>query len=119
MSRSLKKILLRQNRGSAVLKFSSDGELLMTLGTPGEMGDPPSHFTQPNDVVIAPNGNIYVAETHGAQFQDEPGPDSKSRISIFAPDGSFIKNFWRVGFRRWPVPFSSCVVIRFPGAACS
>jgi sugar lactone lactonase YvrE len=56
------------NRGSAVLKFSPDGELLMTLGTPGEMGDPPSHFTQPNDVAIAPNGNIYIGETHGAQF---------------------------------------------------
>jgi DNA-binding beta-propeller fold protein YncE len=86
------------NRGSAVLKFSPDGELLMTLGTPGEMGDPPSHFTQPNDVIVAPNGNIYVAETHGAQFQDEPGPDSKSRISIFASDGTFIKTFGEWGF---------------------
>lgn len=85
------------NRGSAVLKFSPDGKLLMTLGTPGEMGDPPSHFTQPNDVVIAPNGNIYVGETHGAQFQDEPGPESKSRISIFSPDGSFIKTFGEWG----------------------
>lgn len=85
-------------RGSAVLKFSPDGELLMTLGTPGEMGDPPTHFTQPNDVIVAPNGNIYVAETHGAQFQDEPGPDSKSRISIFAPDGTFIKTFGEWGF---------------------
>jgi len=85
------------NRGSAVLKFSPSGELLMTLGTPGEMGDPPSHFTQPNDVAVAPNGNIYVGETHGAQFQDEPGPDSKSRISIFSPDGTFIKTFGEWG----------------------
>lgn len=85
------------NRGSAVLKFSPGGELLMTLGTPGEMGDPPSRFTQPNDVIVAPNGNIYVAETHGAQFQSEPGPDSKSRISIFAPDGTFIKTFGEWG----------------------
>ena len=52
------------NRGSAVLKFSPEGELLMTLGTPGEMGDPPTHFTEPNDVLVAPNGNIFVAETH-------------------------------------------------------
>lgn len=85
------------NRGSAVLKFSPDGEVLMTLGTPGEMGDPPTHFTQPNDVIVAPNGNIFVGETHGAQFQDEPGPDSKSRISIFAPDGTFIKTFGEWG----------------------
>jgi hypothetical protein len=86
------------NRGSAVLKFSPTGELLMTLGTPGEMGDPPTHFTAPNDVLVAPNGNIYVAETHTAQYQEEPGPDAKSRISIFAPDGTFIKTFGQFGF---------------------
>ena len=86
------------NRGSAVLKFSPEGELLMTLGTPGEMGDPPTHFTEPNDVLVAPNGNIFVAETHSAQFQNEPGPNAKSRISIFAPDGSYIKSFGQWGF---------------------
>ncbi|MCY3564830.1 MAG: hypothetical protein OXH27_01465, partial [Gammaproteobacteria bacterium] len=86
------------NRGSAVLKFSPEGELLMTLGTPGEMGDPPTHFTEPNDVLVAPNGNIFVAETHSAQFQNEPGPNAKSRISIWAPDGTFIKSFGQWGF---------------------
>lgn len=86
------------NHGSAVLKFSPSGELLMVLGTPGEIGDPPTHFTDPNDVLVAPNGNIFVAETHGAQFQGEPGSDAKSRISIFAPDGRFIKSFGQWGF---------------------
>ena len=79
-------------KGHTVLKFSPTGELLMTLGTGGEAGDPPTHFDAPNDVLVAPNGNIFVADTHGAQFQDEAGPNSKSRISIFAPDGSFIKS---------------------------
>ncbi len=85
-------------KGHTVLKFSPTGELLMTLGTPGEAGDPPNRFTDPNDVVIGPDGSIYVAETHGAQFQDAPGPDSKSRISKFAPDGTFIKSFGEWGF---------------------
>lgn len=85
-------------KGHTVLKFSPSGELLMTLGTPGEAGDPPNRFTDPNDVVIGPDGSIYVAETHGAQFQDDPGPDSKSRISKFAPDGTFIKSFGEWGF---------------------
>ncbi len=85
-------------KGHTVLKFSPSGELLMTLGTPGEAGDPPNRFTDPNDVVIGPDGSIYVAETHGAQFQDAPGPDSKSRISKFAPDGTFIKSFGEWGF---------------------
>ena len=86
------------NLGSAVLKFSPEGELLMTLGTPGEIGDPPTHFTDPNDVLVAPNGTIFVAETHGAQFQDEPGPDSKSRITKWTSDGQFIMSFGEWGF---------------------
>ncbi len=89
------------NKGSAVIKFSPQGEVLMVLGTPGEIGDPPTHFTDPNDVLVAPDGSIFVADTHGAQFQSSPGPDSKSRISKYAPDGTFIMSFgqWR---RRWP-----------------
>ena len=86
------------NRGSAVVKFSPEGEVLMVLGTPGEIGDPPTHFTDPNDVLVAPDGSIFVAETHGAQFQDEPGPNSKSRISKFAPDGTFIMSFGQWGY---------------------
>ncbi|HIF73600.1 MAG TPA: hypothetical protein EYQ33_01030, partial [Gammaproteobacteria bacterium] len=33
------------DRGHHVIKFSSTGEVLMTLGTPGEQGDGPNHFT--------------------------------------------------------------------------
>jgi sugar lactone lactonase YvrE len=84
--------------GSTVMKFSPTGELLLTIGTPGEIGDPPTHLTDPNDVLVAPNGTIYIGETHGAQFQDEPGPDSKSRISMYRPDGTFIKSFGEWGF---------------------
>ena len=85
-------------KGSAVIKFSPTGEVLMVLGTPGTIGDPPTHFTDPNDVLVAPDGSIFVAETHGAQFQSSPGPDSKSRISKFAPDGTFIMSFGRWGY---------------------
>jgi sugar lactone lactonase YvrE len=84
--------------GHQVIKFSPDGEVLMILGTPGEAGDPPTHFTEPNDILVAPDGSIFVAETHGAQFQDEPGPSAKSRISKFAPDGAFLESFGQWGF---------------------
>jgi hypothetical protein len=85
-------------KGHTVMKFSPEGELLMTLGTGGETGDPPTHFDAPNDVLIAPSGTIYVGDTHGAQFQDAAGPTSKSRISMFAPDGTFIKSFGEFGY---------------------
>ena len=81
-----------------VLKFSPEGEVLMVLGTPGETGAPPTHFTDPNDVLVAPDGSIFVGDTHGAQFQSSPGPDSKSRISKFAPDGTFIMSFGQWGY---------------------
>ena len=48
-------------KGHQVIKFSPDGTLLMTLGTPGGAADP-AYFYQPNDVVTAPNGDIFVAE---------------------------------------------------------
>ena len=82
----------------SVLNFCRSGVLFMTLGSGGEVGDPPTHFDAPNDVVVAPNGNIFVADTHGAQFQDEAGPNAKSRISIFSSDGTFIKSFGEWGF---------------------
>jgi sugar lactone lactonase YvrE len=85
-------------KGHTVLKFSPTGELLLTLGTPGETGNPPTHFTEPNDVLVAPDGSIFVAEAHGAQYIDEDGPNAISRISKFAPDGTFIKSFGSWGY---------------------
>ena len=94
--------------GHAVIKFSPEGEVLLTLGTPGEAGDPPTHFTEPNDVVVGPDGSIYVGESHGAQFLDEAGPGAIGRISKFAPDGTFIKSWgsWGYGDGQFRAPHS-------------
>ncbi len=91
-----------------VIKFSPEGEVLLTLGTPGEAGDPPTHFTEPNDVLVAPDGSIFVGESHGAQFLDEPGPRAIGRISKFAPDGTFIKSWgsWGYGDSQFRAPHS-------------
>lgn len=88
----------QSGRGHTVIKLNQEGEVLLTIGTPGESGDPPNHLTQPNDVLIAPNGDIFVAEGHGAQFLDEPGPEALSRISKFAPDGTFIGSWGSWGY---------------------
>ena len=39
-------------RGHLVVKFSPAGKVLMTLGTPGQEGSGPDHFTSPSDVVV-------------------------------------------------------------------
>ena len=52
-------------KGHQVFKFSPDGKVLLTLGTPGGAADP-EMFYQPNDVLVAPNGDIFVATVHGA-----------------------------------------------------
>ena len=52
-------------RGHQVVKFSATGQVLMTLGTPGVPGDGPDQFNAPSDVVVADNGDIFVADGHG------------------------------------------------------
>ena len=94
----LKKFPNAAGKGNTVIKFSPQGKVLLTLGKPGEAGDPPAAFTEPNDVLVAPNGSIFVAEAHNAQFLDKPGPGAIGRISKFAPDGKFIKSWGAFGY---------------------
>jgi len=85
-------------KGHTVLKFSPQGKLLLTLGTPGTAGAPPQAFSEPNDVVVASDGSIFVAESHGAQFLDQDPPNGIGRISKFRADGTFIKTFGSYGY---------------------
>jgi sugar lactone lactonase YvrE len=85
-------------KGHTVTKFSPDGKVLLRLGTPGKAGNPPEAFTEPNDVAVAPDGSIFVAESHNAQFLDENPPNGIGRISKFSPDGKFVKSFGAYGY---------------------
>lgn len=85
-------------KGHAVLKFSPDGKLLLTLGTPGTAGAPPSAFTEPNDVAVAPDGSIFVAEAHNDQYLDQNATTGVGRISKWSPDGKLIKTFGTYGY---------------------
>jgi sugar lactone lactonase YvrE len=82
--------------GHQVFKFSPDGRVLMTLGKAGVAGDPPEALTEPNDVVTAPNGDIFVAEGHSGQNANAT-PDTVARISKFTKDGKFIKSWGKLG----------------------
>jgi hypothetical protein len=56
--------LLRQqgrHQGHQVHKFSPKGEKLLSLGIAGKRGNANGQFNQPNDVIVGPDGSIYVA----------------------------------------------------------
>ena len=78
--------------GHQVFKFSPDGKLLMTLGKAGGAGATDSgYFWQPNDVLVAPSGEIYVAEGHSS------GAGSIARILKFSKDGKHIATWGQFG----------------------
>ena len=77
-------------KGHQIFKFSPDGKLLMTLGKPGG-GRDPEFFFQPNDVLVAPNGDIFVSEGHSS------APGSTARVLKFSKDGKLIKAWGALG----------------------
>ena len=70
-------------KGQTVLKFAPDGRVLMTLGKPGVAGAGNDELNGPSDVLVAPNGAIFVADGHGDNTND--------RIVKYSKDGKFIK----------------------------
>ncbi len=77
-------------RGHQVVKFSPDGKVLMRLGTPGAAGSGPAHFDSPSDVVVAPNGDVFVADGH-----NEVG---NNRVVKFTKDGKYVKEWGKTGY---------------------
>jgi DNA-binding beta-propeller fold protein YncE len=75
--------------GHVVYKFSADGTLLMTLGKKGVAGAGPDAFTKPSAVLVAPNGDIFVADGHDAE--------GNNRIVKFSADGKFVKEWGSLG----------------------
>jgi len=76
-------------KGHQIHKFSPDGDLLMSLGQAGVAGTGPDMFDQPSDVLVAPNGDIFVADGHGSE--------GNNRIVKLASDGTFIKEWGESG----------------------
>lgn len=72
--------------GHQVFKFSPEGKLLLTLGTKGMAGESPSLFNAPADVIVAKNGDIFVADGHVG-----------TRIAKFDKTGKFLKSWGTKG----------------------
>jgi sugar lactone lactonase YvrE len=76
-------------KGHQVFKFGSDGKVLMTLGKAGASGSGPDHFDQPTDIVVAPNGDLFVTDSHRN--------GKNNRVVHFTKEGKFVKEFGRKG----------------------
>jgi DNA-binding beta-propeller fold protein YncE len=93
-------------KGYQVHKFSPQGKELLTLGIAGKRGNADGQFNQPNDVIVGPDGSIFVADGHDAQGMTTAAAmaegiknGSTSRISKFSPDGKFMKSWGKIGLR--------------------
>jgi sugar lactone lactonase YvrE len=79
----------KDGKGHQVFKFSPDGALLMRLGKPGQPGRGPDEFYAPSAVLVAPDGNFFVADGHGG--------NTNARILKFSPDGKLLKTWGTKG----------------------
>jgi sugar lactone lactonase YvrE len=93
-------------KGHQVHKFSPKGEKLLSLGSAGKPGNADGQFNQPNDVVVAPDGSIFVSDGHDAQQMTTAAAIAEglkrgatSRISKFSRDGTFIKSWGAIGVK--------------------
>ena len=80
----------KDGKGNTVMKFDPEGKLLLTLGKPGEQGHDETLLNGPADVVVAKNGDIFVADGYAEK-------DTFPRIVKFDKDGKFIKAWGKAG----------------------
>lgn len=75
--------------GHTVMKFSPEGELLMRLGVEGVAANGEQVFNKPSDMLVAPNGDIFVADGHDA--------GGNNRIVKFNSEGEFLMEWGTSG----------------------
>ena len=73
--------------GDQIAKNGKGADL--TIGKPGMPGNAPGYLSSVSAVVVAPNGDIYVADGHGTGTND--------RIVKFAKDGTFVSAWGKHG----------------------
>ena len=77
-------------KGAQVLEFDQTGKLIRALGKAGVSAAGPDTFSQPNAVLVTPDGTIFVADGH------EP-EKHVARIVKVSPDGRFLKQWGEPG----------------------
>ena len=69
-----------------VRKFTREGKLLLTLGTPGEAGKDQVHFNTPTDVAVTASGDAFVTDGY-----------RNSRVVHFDRAGHYVKAWGKLG----------------------
>jgi sugar lactone lactonase YvrE len=85
--------------GDDVLEFDQSGKVLRILGTPGVAGDGEYTFDEPNAVLVAPSGDIFVTDGHTPD-------EGNARIMHYDKNGKFIMEWGGhgIGLGRVEVP---------------
>ncbi|NKB34317.1 MAG: hypothetical protein GKR91_14595 [Pseudomonadales bacterium] len=82
--------LIADEMGAVVHKLNPTGELVMTLGQPGITGQDERTFNRPASVIVAENGDIFVA--------DGEGPNN--RIVKYSSQGDYLFEWGATGSGR-------------------
>jgi len=81
------------NGSHQVLKLSTDGKVLLTLGKKGVAGSGHDEFDAPTEVAVAANGDIYVGDGHTGGGT----ATGNARIMKFNKSGAFLKTWGKKG----------------------
>jgi DNA-binding beta-propeller fold protein YncE len=69
-----------------VRKFTPEGKLLLTLGTPEHPGKDDTHLNMPTDMAITPAGDVFVSDGYG-----------NARVVHFDKDGKYVREWGELG----------------------
>lgn len=79
-------VWITDNGDHQVMKFTNEGQLLLTLGVKGKAGTDERTFNKPTDIAFARNGDFYVSDGYG-----------NSRVVKFSRDGKYLLAWGRRG----------------------
>ena len=79
-------ILLADSSDHTVRSYTTDGQLIFTIGTQGKTGSPGSPFNRPTRAALSNSGTLFVADGYG-----------QDRIHKFTGKGEWIMSFGETG----------------------
>jgi hypothetical protein len=79
-------VWLADSGNHVVLQCTPQGNVIRTLGTRGEPGCDERHFNRPADMVITPDGDVFIADGYG-----------NARVVHFDKNGKFLKSWGKLG----------------------